>query len=96
MHRRGLEAGAVAGGEHSAQGRGGVAAVHVAHVPHPGALARQAQLQGLLARQDRHHQLQLPHELHAVDARRAAPQPRQRHRGLQLPIQAPPPLWKHQ
>ncbi|KAL5659372.1 hypothetical protein ACJX0J_032535, partial [Zea mays] len=84
------------GGARAAPGQGGAAAaVHDAHVPRARALARQAQLQGVLARQDRHHQLQLPHELHAVDARRAAPQPRQHHRGLQLRLQARRLLWIH-
>ncbi|KAL5652681.1 hypothetical protein ACJX0J_038139, partial [Zea mays] len=95
LHRGGLQARAVGRGEHAAQGRPGAAAVHAAHVPHPGALARQAQLQGLLARQDRHHQLQLQDELHAVDAGGAAPQPGQRHRGLQLPVQAAATIREH-
>jgi hypothetical protein len=71
---------------------GTAAAVHDAHVSRARALARQAQLQGLLAHQDRHHQFEPPHELHAGDARRAAPQPDNitMDRGLQLLLQAGP------
>ena len=96
LHRGGLQARAVAGSEHAAEGRAGAAAVHAAHVPCPCALACQAQLQGLLARQDRHHQLQLQDELHAVDAGGAAPKPGQCHRGLQLPVQAAATIRQHQ
>lgn len=76
------------GNKHTKERQRSTSAVHASHVPHPGSLACEAQLQGLLACKDRHHELQLQTELHPVDTRRTAPQSQQHHPSLQLRLQA--------
>ncbi|KAK8959097.1 COBRA-like protein 4 [Platanthera guangdongensis] len=78
QQQRRLEAARRRGNQHPEEGQRAAAPVHVSHVPDPRALAREAQLQGLLAGEDRHHELQLSCKLHPVDARCAAPEPRPR------------------
>jgi hypothetical protein len=49
--------------------------MHIPHVPDSGALAYQAELQGVLESQNRYNKLQLPHELHTMDPRSTASKP---------------------
>lgn len=62
--------------------------MHTPHVPGPCTLAREAQLQGLLARQDCNHKLQLSDKLHALVSRGPASQPKQRDPSFQFRLQA--------
>ena len=41
--------------------------MHLPHVPDKNPLACEAQLQGILESENNYHQLQLPHELHAME-----------------------------
>lgn len=45
--------------------------MHFPHVPDKNPLACEAQLQGILESENHYHQLQFPHELHAVELSRS-------------------------
>lgn len=56
--------------------------MHETHVPDQSALAREAELQRVLASEDHNHKLQLSIELHTMEPRCSAPKSRQHHSDL--------------